>query len=70
MTDQAFTVAEAVQILDPPIPRRTLERLAATLTPVDYRCHGGRPAARYNLPDLLRVHAEWARRSPRSLAMT
>ncbi len=61
MTD--YTVAEALQHLDPPIPPRTLQRRVRKLHPVGVRLpteRGGRPARTYNLTDIQRVHTEWA----------
>lgn len=59
MVAAGLTIAEACAVLDPPIPRRTLERLAVRLAPVGVRRTDGRPAAVYNLTDLYRLHAAW-----------
>jgi hypothetical protein len=54
-----LTVTEACRLLDPPIPRRTLERLVANLAPIGVRRTSGRPASVYAANDLYRAHAEW-----------
>lgn len=64
MDDPGLTVAEALRILDPPIPRRTLERrLRVNCTPLDAKRKPpgrGRPADVYLTSDIYQQHAEWA----------
>jgi len=63
--NNALTVREALAILDPPIPRRTLERrLADHCTPLPERRHPpgrGRPAAAYLVEDIYTEHTAWAK---------
>jgi hypothetical protein len=59
-----LTVAEALQVLDPPPKRWQLEILIARsgLAAVDTRQqHTGRPAAVYDIADLYEAHAQWVR---------
>lgn len=62
--DGAVTIGQALDHLDPPIPRRTLARILAKLTPVGRAAleHGGPAARTYRYSDVLRAHADWARR--------
>ena len=62
--DAQITIGEALAHLDPPIPRRTLARLLAGLTPVGQArpAHGGPPARTYLFSDVVRAHADWVRR--------
>lgn len=57
-----MTVSEALAFLDPPIPRRTLERRLAHHTPLDTlrKPPGrGRPAHAYLVDVIMKEHAAW-----------
>lgn len=61
--DKGMTVSEALDFLDPPIPRRTLERRLARHTPLPdmRRPNGrGRPAHAYAAQVIMQEHAQWA----------
>lgn len=62
--DAPITIGEALDHLDPPIPRRTLARLLSRLESVGtaHIEHGGPPARTYRYSDVVRAHADWARR--------
>lgn len=62
--DPTLTIGEALEYLRPKIPRRTLARILAGLTPAGSKPvkHGGPPAKTYLLTEVARVHADWARR--------
>lgn len=62
--DAPITIGEALDHLDPPIPRRTLARLLTRLEPVGLARidHGGPAARTYRYSEVVRAHAEWARR--------
>jgi hypothetical protein len=59
--DAALTLAEAAQVLDPPITERDLRAIVAALhwEPAEVRRngHSGRPPAAYNATRLMRLHA-------------
>ncbi|MGH9249430.1 MAG: hypothetical protein ACRD0W_07950 [Acidimicrobiales bacterium] len=63
--DVLITLAEAADRLDPPITRRTLERLVAH-TRLAYvrvrRGRRGRSPRLFRSADLDRIHAAWVRR--------
>ena len=62
-TTVTFTLAEALQVLDPPMTRRQLRRAItqASLRPSGKRYTGcaGRPALRYDAADLMKIHSAW-----------
>jgi hypothetical protein len=55
-----LTLAEAVQVLDPPMPRRELARRLKDVAPCG-STYGrrGRRAAVYPIDAIMRVHAAW-----------
>lgn len=64
----ALTLAEAVRLLDPPMPLRTLQarvkraEAAGVVAAVARRRsgeHGGRPAREYKASDLFALHQKW-----------
>jgi hypothetical protein len=59
--DAALTLAEAAQVLDPPITERQLRAIVAALhwEPAEVRHNGrtGRPPAAYDAARLMRLHA-------------
>lgn len=59
-----LTLAEAAQVLDPPVSERQLRAIVAALRlqPCGQRRDGrpGRPAARYDATEILRLHAALA----------
>jgi hypothetical protein len=57
-----MTIAEAMDHLDPPIPRRTLERRMAKVGHLGVRrpVGKGRPAKQYRPEDIYREHTAWA----------
>jgi hypothetical protein len=59
--DAALTIAEAAQILQPPISERQLRAIVAALRwePAEVRRngHSGRPPAAYDAGRLLQLHA-------------
>jgi hypothetical protein len=61
---QGFTIADALRLLYPPIPRRTLERrMREHRTPLPEKrkpAGRGRPAAAYPLEAFYAEHTEWA----------
>ena len=61
--DPDLTTVEAMEILSPPIRRRTLERLLARYAaPVGMRrSTNGRPARTYRASVLYCLHAAWVR---------
>jgi hypothetical protein len=66
----AITLAEALRLLDPPMPLRTLQArvkraeergdIAHVATRAAGR-DGGRPAREYRASDLFALHSNWAR---------
>lgn len=63
MAEDGWTIDEAVEQLDPPIPRRTLARLMADVRPLRHRwtARGRRPAV-YPVEALMTAHADWVNR--------
>ena len=63
LEDPDLTTAEALELLSPPIQRRTLERLLRRYAvPVGIRRQpAGRPARTYRASALYCVHAAWVR---------
>ena len=63
-TTVTLTLGEAAAMLDPPVTARQLRAIIAALhwQPAGQRRDGrpGRPAARYNAADLMRLHAALA----------
>jgi hypothetical protein len=62
MAAAALTLSEAACVLDPPVTEAQLRLIVRALgwAPADHRHNGrgsGRPAAAYNLADLMRLHA-------------
>lgn len=68
LEDPDLTTAEALEILSPPIRRRTLERLLRRYAaPAGMRQTGGRPAQTYRASALYCLHAAWVRGTLESL---
>lgn len=67
--DPDLTAVEAMELLSPPIRRRTLERLLRKYAvPVGVRRQAaGRPARTYRASVLYCIHAAWVRGSLESL---
>lgn len=64
----AITLAEAIAVMDPPMPLRTLQSRVrnaerrGSLAPVSVRpsgATGGRPAREYRASDLFVLHQNW-----------
>lgn len=66
ITETLVTIGEAMLMLDPPMPRRSLARTLSKLTPAGTRLpkQGGPPAKTYRLSDIRRAHADWVNRKP------
>ena len=66
----AITLAEAMHLLDPPMPLRTLQARVKRAEEQGDIAHvatrragrgGGRPAREYRASDLFAIHSSWAR---------
>ena len=64
----ALTLAEAVRLMDPPMPLRTLQARVSAAEKAGDLAHvstrlagpsGGRPAKEYRASDLFAVHRSW-----------
>lgn len=64
----ALTITDAVRLLDPPMPLRTLQarvkaaEISGDIAHVSVRVpggHGGRPAREYRASDLFALHRNW-----------
>lgn len=67
--DHALTLAEAVTLMDPPMPLRTLQARVKSAESAGDIAHvavrfpgraGGRPAREYKASDLFALHRKWA----------
>ena len=58
----AWTLTEAAETLDPPMPRRELARRLKGVAPVGATyARRGRRASTYPVSAIMRAHAEWVR---------
>jgi hypothetical protein len=57
-----MTLTEAARVMDPPIPRRELQRRLAGVQPVGKRYgYRGRTPALYPIAAIFKAHADWVR---------